>query len=828
MAGKNIQFFPLDIDYVTNSVGKGVIRLFGRTIKEEKICVLDDSFEPYFWVIPKSKTVVDEFRKKIEEIKVKEKDSLSFVTKTEIHEKKYMGNDVTAIKVFVNNPKDVPVIKDNVKIMDDTEAKKEIDIPFYRRYLIDKGMSPLVLCEVEGKEVDSKLSVDYVIESREIKQASEETIKKPKILAFDIEVYNVRRSPIEEEDPIIMVAFYGNDGYKKVVTWKSFPTAKDYIVFVDNEIELIHKFKEIIKEYKPDYLVGYFSDGFDFPYLRARAAKHDIKFDLGVDDSNLQLTRRRSVITAKIKGVVHLDIFKFIRNIMSGALQTDSYDLNSVAREIIKESKEEIKIEHLAEVWDKGGKRIEEFCDYNLQDANLTLKLCENILPNLNELVKLVGQPIFDVCRMSYGQLVEWYLIKQAKEFNEISPNRPTFDNIEKRRMMTYKGAFVFEPSPGLYKDVVVFDFKSLYPSIISAKNICPSTLTDDPDSAYETPEIEDTHGKKVRYYFSCKKEGFIPVIVRDLIVRRNRINEIIKKEEKANPILKARSYALKTVANSSYGYLGFFGSRWYSIECAASITAFGREYIQKLIDKAMEKGFKVIYGDTDGVFLALEKKTKKDALDFLKEFNRELPSLMELELEDFYPTGIFVMRRGEIKGAKKKYAMINEEGEIKVRGFETVRRDWSYVAKETQNKVLEIILKEKNKKKAFDYLAGVISKVRNKEFPLDLMIIQTQLKKDIEDYEQIGPHVAVAQKMRRNKQFVGPGLIIRYVITEGKGMIRDRAKLPEECKDKEYDAEYYVNNQLIPAVVRIFEVLGYKKEDLLDSKGQSKLGSFY
>lgn len=825
---EKIQFFPMDIDSVTNPVGKGMIRLFGRTTNGERVCVLDDSFEPYFWVIPKERTEVEKFREKIDGIKVKDKDRLAFVTRTEIHEKKYMGKDVTAIKVFVNNPKDVPIIKSNVKIMDETEAKKEIDIPFYRRYLIDKGISPLVLCEIDGKKVESSLDVDYVIESKDIKQVADETIKKPKILALDIEVYNLRRSPIEEEDPIIMVAFSGNDGYKKVITWKSFNTANDYIEFVDNETELIYKARDIVKEYGPDYLVGYFSDGFDIPYLRGRAAKHNIKLDLGVDESNIRLNRRGNFLTTKIKGVVHLDIFRFIRNIMSGALQTDSYDLNSVAKEIIKESKVEVEIEELAEVWDKGGKGIEKFCEYNLQDTILTLNLCEKILPNLNELVKLIGQPIFDVCRMSYGQLVEWYLVKQAKEFNEICPNRPTFDRIAERRMQTYKGAFVFEPAPGLYNDVVVFDFKSLYPSIISAKNICPSTLTDDPDGAYETPEIEDAHGKKVRYYFSCKKEGFIPVVVRDLIVRRNRINEIIKKEMKANPILKARSYALKTVANSSYGYLGFFGSRWYSIECAASITAFGREYIQKLIDKAMEKGFKVIYGDTDGVFLALGNKTKKDALDFLKEFNRELPSLMELELEDFYPIGIFVMRRGEIKGAKKKYALINEEGEIKVRGFETVRRDWSYVAKETQNKVLEIILKEKNKKKAFDYLVGVISKVRNKEFPLDLMIIQTQLKKDIEDYEQIGPHVAVAQKMRRNKQFVGPGLIIRYVITEGKGMIRDRAKLPEECKDKEYDAEYYVNNQLIPAVVRIFEVLGYKKEDLLDSKGQSKLGSFY
>ena len=140
-----------------------------------------------------------------------------------------------------------------------------------------------------------------------------------------------------------------------------------------------------------------------------------------------------------------------------------------------------------------------------------------------------------------------------------------------------------------------------------------------------------------------------------------------------------------------------FFGVRYYCRECAASIAAFGREYIQKTIKKAQDEGFKVIYSDTDSLAVTLKGKSKKSALDFLKKINDELPSLMELELESFYPRGIFVSKKGDSQGAKKKYALIDEAGKLKIIGFETVRKDWSLIARETQLKVIEMILKKGN-----------------------------------------------------------------------------------------------------------------------------------
>ncbi len=200
----------------------------------------------------------------------------------------------------------------------------------------------------------------------------------------------------------------------------------------------------------------------------------------------------------------------------------------------------------------------------------------------------------------------------------------------------------------------------------------------------------------------------------------------------------------------------------------------------------------------------------------------------MELDYEGFYPTGIFVSAKMSGYGAKKKYALMSEEGFIKIKGFETVRRNWSPVAKEMQEKVLGIILKEEDVEKAAAYVKETIKKLKNKEIPLKKVIIFTQLSKPIESYEAIGPHVAIAQKMRAKGIEVAPGTTLEYVITSGEGRIRDRAKLPDEVSETDYDADYYINNQILPSVDKIFEVLGKDIKSEIEQKEQHSLRKFF
>jgi len=117
---------------------------------------------------------------------------------------------------------------------------------------------------------------------------------------------------------------------------------------------------------------------------------------------------------------------------------------------------------------------------------------------------------------------------------------------------------------------------------------------------------------------------------------------------------------------------------------------------------------------------------------------------------------------------------------------------------------------------------------LRNRKVHLDKVIINTQLKKEISEYDSKGPHVAVAQKLKNIGINVGPGSTIRFIVTQGNDMIRNRSKMPEEVKPGEFDPDYYIHHQVIPAVERIFNVLGYTKEDLLEAKEQTKLEGFF
>jgi DNA polymerase, archaea type len=820
-----LEFYPLTIDYMDDvlSGSRGVIRLFGRTQKGDNVCIFDSSFSQYFWAILENKEKASKITDKILGIKIQENKRNVYATEVSIHKKKFLEKEVYALKIEVNNPKDVDILRKNVEKIEGVEKCMETDIPFVRRYLADKKIVPLVLCHVEGDETETSYKAEITVNAKKIFQDESGIIEKPNILSFDIEVYNKRRSPKEDSDPILMVSFYGTNNYKKTITWKKYDGAEDYVEFVNDERELIVRIKDVINEFKPDFIVGYFSDGFDWPYIRARADKHKIKLNVGIDGSNVRFSRGIKSKSARIVGISHIDVLKFVRRILSGQINLPSYKLDTVAKHLLGKGKTEENIENLYKAWDSG-KGIGNFCKYNLIDAKLTYEIFEKILPHLNEFVKLVGLSPDEVSRMSYGRLVESYVLKNIVDFNELAPNRPYFDEIKKREGVAYEGAFVYEPKAGLYNDIAVFDFKSLYPTIISAHNICASTLTDDKKEAHESPEIE-FDGKKTRYYFTYKSDGIFPKLIRNILERRNRVKEMLSKNKK-DAVLNARQYSLKVLANSAYGYLGFSGARWYCKECAASITAYGRDYIKKVIKKAEEEKLNVIYGDTDSVFISLGKgKSMPDAERFLRDVNNELPSLMELELDGFYSKGIFVMKKGEEGGAKKKYALVDNEGEIKVVGFETVRGDWSVIAKEVQKDVLKIILTDDDVEKAVKYVKDVLKNVKEKKIPVEKMIIKKQLLKEVDEYASIGPHVNVAKKLIDRGEIVGAGSEIKYVVQPGKGSIGDRSLPFDEAKT--YDVDYYTNHQIIPVVARIFSAVGYEKEDLLGEHKQKSLGDF-
>ena len=313
-------------------------------------------------------------------------------------------------------------------------------------------------------------------------------------------------------------------------------------------------------------------------------------------------------------------------------------------------------------------------------------------------------------------------------------------------------------------------------------------------------------------------------------------LEEIIKKRkkykreyaQKKNNLTKARSNAYKLLANASYGYLGFFGARYYSRESAAATARLAKENILKAIKKIEDKGYTILYSDTDSIAFVRGENSKQKIKEFLKELNEGLPGIMELDLEDFNDRGIFVSTRSGESGAKKKYALLMENGELKIRGFETVRRDWCILARDLQSKILKLILTDGNETKALALLEKTIKTLKEGTVPVEKLILKNQLKKSIDSYVSKGPHVVAAEKMKEKGIPIHEGLVVEYYVGEISGnskKIGDKVFLPDE--EAKYDYDYYLNNQILPVVENIFAVFDVDVNHLLKDKDQKSLGDF-
>jgi DNA polymerase I len=273
---------------------------------------------------------------------------------------------------------------------------------------------------------------------------------------------------------------------------------------------------------------------------------------------------------------------------------------------------------------------------------------------------------------------------------------------------------------------------------------------------------------------------------------------------------------------NSFYGYLGYSGARWYSKESAEATTYLGREYIKDAIDIAQDRGLEMIYGDTDSVMLSADNiKEKMD--DFLEEVNSELPEFMELEFEGFFRRGLFTSKESG-EGAKKKYALIDGEGNLKITGFEQVRRDWSPIAKRTQKNVLRKVL-EDDVDGAVEEVKETIQRLKSGEVDVEDLKIYTTLTKEPEEYDSTSPHVEAAKKAIERGKKIEPETTIDYVITRKGDSISDKAEITEHAES--YDADYYIENQVLPVTHRVLKVFGYTEDQLKGKGKQSGLGRF-
>lgn len=810
-ANTNIEINGLvfDIDYISKA-DTAYIRLAVKGEDGKAYEIIDKDFKPYFYVVPDKEPSSDD----ITSISAFDNGKVLKVAGFEKEVKQLFGSDVTSYKIYTKMPSSVPKLS---AAFAQLGKCYEHDIPFAKRYMIDSGIIPLTYYKIRASAIGDTLELNS------IEKAANEKEIKLNVLCFDIEVYNPLIKPRPEKDPILMISYsYDSSGThgSGVITYKEINDA--HVKVAKDEKDMLRMFEKLLDDLNIDIVSGYNSANFDVKYMIDRARSIGINFNMSRFSGETRIESHGLLERVKLSGRVHVDMYnvaKFIATVgaTEKILKFNDFKLGTVYEAISSKHKVMVEKKDIYKMWDGSASELEELAKYNLNDSEALHEIYNMFIPIMVELSKTTFDMLTDVCVSTTGQLVEFLLMRYAHDFNELIPNKPTESEIRQRLMNPIEGAYVKMPNPGIYNNLAILDFRGLYPSIIISHNIDPSSVNPGAKDYYESP---------IGTRFDKNRKSIMPTILKQLISQRVEVKKLYKKYPD-NVNLASRSQALKITANSFYGYLGYARSRWYSRDCAASVTAYGRQYIKEAMDKASQAGFEVIYGDTDSLVMLLGSKTKDDVVRFLQYFNKELPESMELELEDFYTRGVFVGKKTakEQSGAKKKYALISESGRIKIKGFELVRRDWSKIARDTQRKVLETILKEGSIEKAVAIVKDTIEKLNCGEVPISELVISTQLRKGISAYDAKSPELAAAQKAIHDGLKTKEELehsVISYVITKHGASISEKAELAEFAKD--YDPNYYISHQIIPATMRILKELSISEEELAGAGKQKKL----
>ncbi len=571
-------------------------------------------------------------------------------------------------------------------------------------------------------------------------------------------------------------------------------TLPEYVVTCTDEKELLQSFIKWLNDKDPDLIIGWHVIGFDLMFLERKCNELMIPFNIARAGGRVSLRQRKpSGYFASVTGRIVIDGPVALR---SSFFTFEDYRLETVAQEMLEEGKtisqDHDKVKEIERMFKEDKSNLAE---YNLKDAELVVDIFTKAgLIELSVRRSQISGLLMDELGMMTAAFDHFFLPKLHRA-GYVAGNVRDLNTSEHAA-----GGYVMDPIPGIYDDVIVLDFKSLYPSIIQTFKIDPySNLKSDIDT------IETLNG----YKFS-RSHHFLPEFIEQLIEQRNLAR---KKKD------KQLSQAIKILMNSFYGVMGSFGCRFYHPNLPTAITGTGHRLLLGSKEYLAEKGYEVIYGDTDSLFIKLKEGEGENAkgngnriANDLNKFWSEkisseygLKSYLEIEFEKYYRKFILTPARGSEAGAKKRYAgLMVEDGEEKLEfiGMEFVRSDWTRLAKEFQVELYNRIF---NNEEIETWLREVVKKVKSGEYD-DKLVYRKRLRKDVEEYtKNIPQHVRAARLLPETSGTV------YYVITK-------RGPIPVELKHSDIDYDHYIEKQLKPIADSVLILLGESFDSIVQS----------
>ncbi|HWS20346.1 MAG TPA: DNA-directed DNA polymerase I [Nitrososphaera sp.] len=690
-------------------------------------------------------------------------------------------------------------------------------------------------------------------------------IPELKRVAIDIEVETEEgRMPNarDHDKRITAVGFVGSDGLKKVLVLTNNVPSDGTSLIPEaepcaSEKELIEKTFTIINAYP--VIITFNGDDFDLPYLYARSQ------DSRIDPNGVAIPKDKVPIIVKkesfikhgmqaepvgIRHGIHIDLYRTFDNrsvqIYAFSRAYTDHTLNAISEALLGDS----KIEFEGDISDLPIQRLAEYC---LKDADLTYRLTsfnDNLLMKLLVVIARIGRlSVDDISRFGVNQWIRGILYYEHRQRNELIPSR---SELEKKgtasttaiiKEKKYRGGEVVEPVPGIHFNVIVLDFASLYPSIIKVHNLSYETINCSHEDCREN-EVEGTT------HWVCKhRKGLTSFLIGSLRDLRVNYYKYLAKDKTLPPeerkLYNVVSQAIKVILNASYGVMGAAIFPLYCLPVADATAALGRTTINRTINKCKEIGIRVVYGDTDSIFLS---NPDQKHIEQLVQWARETLGV-DLEIDKQYRYVVF-------SDLKKNYLGVLSDGTVDVKGLTGKKSHTPPFIRKAFYDILEILGKissEKDFESAREKIKNVIQEnARNLEahkIPLEELSFNVTINKSLNTYGKktgskmvvdgnsssdiykgLPQHIKAAKMLvDANKREVRAGDVISYVkINTGDGVRPVELSKPEEIDTEKYletmDSTF---EQVLSALNFDFRsVLGKPRQQSLDELFWSKPAS--
>ncbi len=749
---------------------EAVIELFGKTRNKESIVLLFRGFHTYFHIINPRKSLASELARD-DNIISTEEDTLL-----------YRGENTNVLKVVLKYPWMMSEYRNRFR---GSYHLLAADIGYTDRFIYDMDMGSCI--RVKGERTEGEYATDIVAEMKSFENI-DSFDPGLKILSFDIE-----NSILHDFLLTICSCVYENGEIRNCEA------------ATGSEKEIIEKFSEIILKEDPDVITGYNIDNYDISKIteRAKIAKAEDKIRWGRDYGH---PKRFSEKFWKVKGRLIVDAWWAVRRELRPKQET----LNAVSMQLFGESKLDVNPMYMDEEWAKDSKKVIEYC---FKDAELALKILLHVgtIRKGMDLAAVSLLPVEDVLTSGTSTLADSLLIRKADREKIAVPMTGKMTRTDQ-----IEGGYVHTMNPGLYHWVCVLDFKSMYPSLIIAKNICFTTLS--PDGEIVSPD------GSTRYLSKEKRVGLLPRILEGLMRQRDEIKAKMKTTEDRDEYhyLDGLQAAVKVLMNTFYGVFASSFYRFTDKSIGSSITAFARQTVKSIINEVESEGIGVIYSDTDSVFMQSPEKNMEGAVDFGKKmadrFSKDGGTLeFEKILEPLFTHGVKKRYVGRIVYPKK-------EEELLVRGYEVRRSDSFDLQSEVLMKLFEYVLDEKDDE-ALSLARDTVRDLLAEKVPADKLVISKGCK-GLDAYEnpERMANVQAAKKLIALGYDFIPGMKVSWIVTDSKTSPQTVEPYVSGTEFKGKPDYRYYAERIATTASRITEVFGWSEKDMMMGSQQSTL----